>query len=251
MSGYGDFARVYDALNSDACYEQRGEYLWSAFKKFRNGKGPKTCLDLACGTGILTEFFAKKGCEMIGVDGSVEMLNGARRRLCENFPETLLLCQDMTKLDLYGTVEGGICTLDSINHLCEKEQVSRLFSRLKFFIEPGGIFIFDVNTPYKHQNILADNCFVIEREGLYCGWQNFLDEDGLRVDIVLDMFVERNGLYDRLCEEFSERAYTAEELTEIVEQNEFAVLAVYGDMTFEPPEPNEQRYIFVIKRKGM
>lgn len=193
MSGYGDFARVYDALNSDACYEQRGEYLWSAFKKFRNGKGPKTCLDLACGTGILTEFFAKKGCEMIGVDGSVEMLNGARRRLCENFPETLLLCQDMTELDLYGTVEGGICTLDSINHLCEKEQVSRLFSRLKFFIEPGGIFIFDVNTPYKHQNILADNCFVIEREGLYCGWQNFLDEDGLRVNIVLDMFVERNG----------------------------------------------------------
>ena len=110
MSGYGDFARVYDALNSDACYEQRGEYLWSVFKKFRNGEGPKTCLDLACGTGILTEFFAKKGCEMIGVDGSVEMLNGARRRLCEKFPETLLLCQDMTELDLYGTVEGGICT---------------------------------------------------------------------------------------------------------------------------------------------
>ena len=188
---------------------------------------------------------------MIGVDGSVEMLNGARQRLCEKFPETLLLCQDMTELDLYGTVEGGICTLDSINHLCEKEQVSRLFSRLRFFIEPGGIFIFDVNTPYKHQNILADNCFVIERDGIYCGWQNFFDKESLRVDIVLDMFVERDGLYDRFCEEFSERAYTERELTEIVEQNGFDVLAVYGDMTFEPPEPNEQRYIFVIKRKGM
>lgn len=249
MSGYGDFAAFYDILNADARYDERGEYLWSIFERFKNP--PKSCLDLACGTGVLTECFAKKGCEMIGVDGSYDMLEIARERLCGSFPDTLLLCQDMTELDLYGTVKGGICTLDSINHLCEAEEVSRLFSRLKFFIEPGGLFVFDVNTPYKHKEVLGDNCFVVESEGIYCGWQNFLDKDTLRVDIALDIFAERGGHYERYSEEFSERAYTKEQLCGIVEQNGFTVEAIYGDMTFEPPAFDEQRYIFVIKRKGM
>lgn len=250
MSGYGNFAFFYDSLNSGADYENRGEYLWSLFKK-HGGHTPKTCLDLACGTGILTEFFCKKGADMIGVDGSADMLSQARERLLGNFPETLLLCQEMTELDLYGTVEGGICTLDSLNHLGSIDEVATVFSRLKFFIEPGGLFIFDVNTPYKHKNILANNCFVLEDDRIYCGWQNFCDQSTLSVDIVLDIFLKQNGRYDRFHEEFSERAYEPQELSEVIEQNGFSVEAVYGDMTAEPPKPEEQRIVYVIKRKGM
>lgn len=249
MSGYGNFSKVYDILNADADYEKRGQYLLSLFT--RHGKAPKTCLDLACGTGIMTEIFAKNGIDMIGVDISPEMLSVARERLCEKFPETLLLCQDMTELDLYGTVEGGICTLDGLNHLDSIDEVSAVFDRLKFFIEPGGLFIFDVNTPYKHKNVLANNCFVIENGGVYCGWQNFYDDEQCRVDMVLDIFEQRGQGYDRFHEEFSERAYPSEQISRAVEQNGFSVVEICGDMTFSPPSPQEQRLVYVIKRKGM
>ncbi len=249
MSSYESFAQYYDKLNSNVDYKARGEYILSLFDKF--GNPPKTLLDLACGTGTLLKFFAQKGMDLIGVDASPDMLSIARDRLFEKYPSVLLLCQRMDELDLYGTVEGGISTLDSFNHLSSIDEIAAVFGRLKFFIESNGLFIFDMNTPYKHKNILGNNSFVLENEDVFCVWQNEYFDEQNRVDICLDFFTPNGDLWDRTEEEFSERAYEPEQILDAAKRNCFEPVAVYEDMSFNKPNEKSERIIYIIRRKGM
>ena len=248
MSAYGEFARYYDALTGNVDYKARGEYLLSLFDKY--GKRPKSLLDLACGTGKLMEIFAEKGIDLIGVDASSDMLSVATERLRPEYPSALLLCQPMALLDLSGTVEGGVSTLYSLNHLVSLKEIAAVFSRLKFFIQPGGLFVFDMNTPFKHKNILGNNSFVLETKEVFCVWQNEFYEKESRVDISLDLFTPLpGGNWRRSSEEFSERAYENREIISAAEQNGFEFIALCDDMRFDPPQADSERVVFVIKRK--
>lgn len=248
MSGYGAFAWYYDELTENISYADRAAYFLQIAQRF--GTSGPIVLDLACGTGSLSEELAKQGCDVIGVDASEEMLSVAQEKAAQH-PEwdILYLCQSMTDLDLFGTVDTTICALDSINHLTDPELVRRTFEKVSLFTAPGGLFLFDVNTPYKHQNILGNNCYVYEYDDLFCAWQNFLDEDTGTVTMQLDFFLEEKGHYVRQQELITERAYSQEQLFQWLEQAGFSVLAVYGADRFTPPEPDCQRWVFAARKR--
>ena len=246
MSGYGQFARVYDILTGDVDYKARTEYLLKLFEKY--GEKPTLLLDLACGTGGFSNAFAKKGIGVIGVDASEEMLSVARDNSLDVGADVLYLCQTAEELDLYGTVDGAVCCLDSLNHITDINNLKLAVNRISLFLEKGKLFIFDVNTVYKHEKILADNTFVIDDGGVYCVWQNFYDSKTRTTDILLDFFLKDGDKYDRFGDSFSERAYTESELQEILKEAGLKILAVYDDMTENPLTPTSERAIYVCEK---
>lgn len=249
MSGYDRFAAVYDQLTGNVGYAQRADYLFMLLKNAGCPDG--TLLDLACGTGSLSVLFCEKGYDVIGVDGSFEMLSVAREKCAPYGEKILLLCQDMTELDLFGTIDCAICSLDSINHLTDAQDVQETFRLVSLFMNQGGVFVFDVNTPYKHRHVLADNTFVYEEDGVFCVWQNAFYEEDCSVEIFLDIFTEQeDGSYMRHVESFCERAYEDAELTQMLENVGFAVEARYTEMTTDAPERETQRVYYVCRKKS-
>ena len=243
---YSEFADVYDILMKDAKYKKRTAYLWKLFKT--HGKTPKLLLDLACGTGEFSVAFAMKGVEVIGVDMSEDMLAVAREKTADNGLDILYLCQKAEELDLYGTVDGAICCLDSLNHITDINKLSKAVKRVSLFMEEGSLFIFALNTEYKHRNILGNNTFVMDEEEVYCVWQNRFDEKRLITDINLDFFLEDGDTYIRSSESFKERAYTKEQIEGILNKAGLEIQAVYDDLSFESPKEDSQRIIYVTKK---
>lgn len=247
MSSYGGFARFYDGLTANVEYEARADYILEVFKRL--GHSPGLTLDLACGTGSLTLALAKRGVDIYGADASREMLTCALDKAYDEELSILFLCQKMQELDLYGTIDTCVCTLDSINHLTSAKDVLKAFKKVSLFMNMGGYFLFDVNTPYKHKKILADNTFVYDTDEVFCVWQNELT-DGSTVKITLDFFsrAENSGLYERCSECFEERAYTHGHICEMLTESGFELAAYYGDMSFSAPAPDEQRVVYIAKK---
>ena len=245
---YSDFAVVYDCLQSDVDYKARAEYLLGLFKRY--DRQPTLLLDMACGTGGFSLCFADKGIDVIGVDPSAEMLQIAKNKAEKQQKELLLLCQSAAELDLYGTVDGAVCCLDSINHIIDEDELQESFDKISLFLEPGRLFIFDVNTEYKHREILSGNTFVYDTDEVYCVWSNSpCDDEGI-VDIHLDFFQKQsNGSYVKTSEEFSERAYKEETLEKMLQKAGLEVLVVLGDMTERKAECTDERIIFVTRKR--
>ncbi len=251
MSGYSGFAQFYDRFTGDVDYSARARYFDTVIQKYAPGAG--LLLDLACGTGSLSFEMEKLGYDVIGVDDSCEMLGEAAEKRAEKESGALFLCQAMEELDLYGTVDATVCALDSLNHILGKDELFRVFKKVSLFSNPGAVFVFDVNTLYKHREVLGNNSFVIEDEDAMCVWQNAFDEDSGRVDIALDFFAlqEDSGLWARTSTEFSEAAYSVELLKELAVKAGFEVRAVFDNDSFLPPRPDSERLIFVLIKKAV
>ena len=245
MESYNAFAEYYDGLMEDAQYEARCRYLLEAAARFDHAMG--RTLDLACGTGSLTLLLAREGVDVFGADGSVDMLSVALQKSTEAGERILFVNQDMRSLALPEKIDTCVCTLDSLNHLTEEDDVRRTFAGVSRYLNSGGLFLFDVNTVYKHREVLADNVFVTENERVFCVWQNFLRENDV-VYIALDFFAEEDGVYYRSSEDFSERAYSDEALRAMLADAGFETLAVYGDLRFEPPRADEQRANYIARK---
>lgn len=243
---YSIFADFYDELTYDVDYKKRTAYLMKLFKKY--GKAPELLLDLACGTGGFSNEFAKLGVEVIGTDISEEMLNIARENSLDSGLDVLYLCQAAEELDLYGTVDGAVCCLDSLNHITDYKRLCKAIKRVSLFLEPDCLFIFDVNTEYKHREILGDNVFVMDREQVYCVWANAYNPKNNTVDIMLDFFVKDGEAYYRYSEEFTERAYTGDELTLALKEAGLEIVGIFDDMTEKPLNDKSQRAIYVTKK---
>lgn len=242
MNTYADLAAFYDRLMT-VDYDEKAQYWLALFERY--GSRPSSLLDLACGSGNLTVPLARRGVEMIGVDLSADMLTIAREKL----PDTVFLQQDMRALALDGEVDGAVCALDSINHLCRTADVKAVFDGVYATLQKGGLFVFDVNTPYKHREVLGDNPFVFEEQGLTCVWQNRLFERTLEVDMWLDFFVEGDdGRYDRLVDHVRERAYSERTLRRLLTEAGFDVMAVLDEETDAAPTDTTERWVLVAKK---
>ncbi len=242
---YEVFADYYDKLTGNVGYKERAQYILNVFDKLNHSAG--LTLDLACGTGSLTLELKKKGVDIYGVDASPDMLSVALQKASEEGEQILYLCQKMQNIDLYGTIDTCVCTLDSINHMTNEQDVQKTFQRVSLFMNKGGVFLFDVNTVYKHRYVLSDNVFVFDTDEVYCVWQNTPEEDN-KVKISLDFFIPEGENYYRITEEFSERAYSVEELESMLAKAGFKVEAVFGDMTFDAPKDDEQRIIVAARK---
>lgn len=250
MESYNQFAEVYDKLMTDANYKGRTDYLLKLFKK--HGKAPTLLLDLACGTGGFSNQMALKGIEVIGVDMSEEMLLKARENSAALETDVLFLCQKAEELDLFGTVDGVICCMDSVNHITDYETLEKAFKKVSLFLEKDCLFIFDANTLYKHKEVLGNNTFVIDEEEVYCVWQNSFEEESSLTEISLDFFVlnEEDGSYYRYCEDILEKAYLDYELESALKNAGLELVAIYEDMTENVPSLTCERKIFVAKKIG-
>lgn len=247
MSMYDKFSRYYDYLTGDVDYKKRTKYLLSLFKKF--DRKPSLLLDLACGTGGFSVELSKAGIDVIGVDISEGMLDCAKKNSEKAGQEILFLCQDVTELELYGTVDGAVCCLDSLNHITDYDDFCRAISRVALFLEKERLFIFDLNTEYKQKEILGDNIFVIDEPPVYCVWSNVYSHDTKTTDVALDFFEENeNGTYSRAFEEFSERCYDAKQVEKALKNANLEILAVYEEMTESDPKKDTQRVVYVTRR---
>lgn len=246
MSSYGIFADFYDTLTLNVDYSGRADYIIRVLKNLGHDMG-KT-LDLACGTGSLTLALAERGVEIIGADASSEMLTQAYDKALGSGYDILFLCQKMRDLELIKKIDTCVCTLDSINHMTDTEDVRKTFKSVSENMKSGGFFIFDVNTVFKHREVLGCNTFVYDVDEVFCVWENSLKENNV-VEICLNFFVPEGELYDRYEESFSERAYTDEEICSMLSEAGFKLRARYGDMTENPPKEDEQRVIYIAEKR--
>ena len=221
---YSVLAHVYDSLNSHVDYGQLCDGIEACFEKYLSKK-PELVLDLACGTGKLTAELARRGYDMIGVDASVDMLMDARNNT-EGL-DVLLLEQDMCHFELYGTVGAVVCTYDSLNYLTGDGELEQCFSLVHNYLDPGGLFVFDMNMPEKFRDYYAQKDFILESEDetVFCGWQSDYDEKSALCRFILTIF-ERNpdGSYRKSCEEQTERAYSSEMIRETLKKTGFELL---------------------------
>lgn len=246
-TGYESFARFYDKLTANVDHDAIAELVHKLVQQHADYK--EVILDLACGTGSLSEKLAQKGYDVVGVDNSPEMLEMAQQRLDgTGLPVTLLL-QDMTELDLYGAVDCTVCLLDSLNHLKDKQQLQKAFERVSMFTCDGGLFVFDLNTEHKHRQVLANNAFNYDLDGLFCAWQNELADNG-DVHIYLDFFKkESDGRYSRYSDDFVEMLFEDEFVEQELAKNGFDIIGRYDDFSLEKVNEQSQRVLWVCKKK--
>ena len=259
--GYNAIAEVYDRLNAEIDYGAWADFIEACFDRFLRER-PELVLDLACGTGRMTDELARRGYDMIGVDGSEEMLAVAYDRGlsdddCEDEEalarRPMYLLQDMRRFELYGTVGATVCCLDSLNYLLEDGDLAECFRTVHNYLDPDGLFLFDVNTPYKFKNVYGDNAYILEDtvdgDAVYCGWQNDYDAESGICRFLLSVFREQDGAYLREDEEQRERCYTREQITDTLEACGFEVLGIYSGYAFEMPQEKTERWYFAARKK--
>ena len=248
MSSYEVLAGCYDRLTYDVDYAAWAAYLEKHFRK--NSLPGNTVLDLACGTGSLTRELALRGYEMIGVDRSPEMLAEAAEKNRGVVPvEPIFLCQSMERLDLYGTIDACVCCLDSVNYVTDPKKLQRAFGRVHLFLTPGGLFLFDVNSPEKLEG-LDGQVFLDETEDAYCVWRAEFSRRSRICSYFMDIFRldGSTGQWDRGEELHRERAYSIPELTAMLEKAGFRDVRTYGELKMRPPGTGEQRIFFAARK---
>lgn len=247
MSAYEALAFSYDAFNREVDHAAFADFFEAAFDRYLE-KRPELVLDLGCGTGSMTLELARRGYDMIGVDSSADMLSRAYERKWDaGLENVLLLQQDMRSFELYGTVGAVVSSLDCINYLTGEGELDRCFSLVHNYLDKDGIFLFDVNTPYKFKHVYGDNAYVLEDEvegsAVYCGWQNHYDEETSLCQFELSLFEEReDGTYQRRDESHTERCYQKEQLTAALTATGFEVKGFFGGLDFSAPAPTCERW---------
>ena len=247
MSCYEALAASYDGLTRDIPYEKYLRFFKTLLR--RHGVTATTVLDLACGTGSLSVLLAKHGYEVLGVDRSEEMLTVAAEKameLEENQP--FFVAQPMQRLKIPEPVDACVCALDSINYVTKPQDVQKAFRRVYESLRPGGLFVFDINTPYKLES-LDGQVFLDETEDSYCVWRAVYDKRHSLCRYGMDLFQQANdGLWERSFEEHVERAYTPEELSQWLTDAGFTQVEQFGNLRLEAPENTELRIFFAAKK---
>ncbi len=245
---YGIFSSVYDILTDNVEYEKIANKICSLLSQ--NGVNGGLLLDLGCGTGTLSFLLEEKGFEVIGVDPSEDMLAVANEKKYDLNSNAMFLCQSGEELDLYGTIDCAVCSLDTVNHIESIEIIEEAFKRISLFMNIGGVFVFDMNTPYKHEKILGDNTFVYDMDEVYCVWQNSFDKENNHTQIDLDFFIknEDNEDFTRFSESFCEYSYRLADISKILESCGFEVLSICDDYGENPITEKTERVTITAKK---
>jgi len=240
---YNDFAFYYDRLMRDVNYGKWADYIEKLFN--RKKLMPKLIADLGCGTGSFCLEMATRGYEMIGIDISPDMLSCARKKAIEADADILFLNQDMTTFELYGTVDAITCLMDSVNYVTYKNDLKRLFKLVNNYLNPGGLFIFDINSQYKFENVFSNNVFCENDPEVSYIWQNSFDKTSRLCRFDLTFFVREGQLYRRFDETHIERAYSNFELIEMLSSAGLRKISIYDAFTFRKPSEKSERMFFV------
>lgn len=253
---YLHFAEFYDTLTQNVQYPERATRIDSLIKQYLDTDTDGTLLlDLACGSGSLSEELAKLHYDVIGVDSSPAMLNQAMiKKLQSNLP-IQYLCQDMKELDMFGTIDITVCMLDSLNHLDSLDDIQQVFNRVSLFAQPGGLFIFDMNTLYKHHEILKNQTFLYDTDQVFCIWENQLNGD--TVDMQLTFFSRDpdQETYYRSDQSIKETAYPVSSIENLIRIAGLDLLAefdadadLHHPQHLHPVSDTTQRILFITRK---
>lgn len=248
MDAYTGFAAVYDMFMDNIPYGEWCTYLEGILKEY--GVEDGLVLDLGCGTGKLTRLLAGDGYDMIGVDISEDMLEIAMEHQAEEGGEILYLLQDMREFELYGTVRAVVSICDSMNYLMEYEDLVQVFSLVNNYLDPKGIFVFDLNTPYKYQKILGEQTIAENREEGSFIWENYYDEEEAVNEYDLTLFIrQEDGRFRKYEETHYQRAYSLKTIKMALKEAGMEFMEAYDAFTKEPPKEDSER-IYVIARES-
>ncbi len=247
MDAYTGFAEVYDYFMEDVPYEQWLELVVEVLDKEQIRDG--LVLDLGCGTGTFTRLLAARGYDMIGVDGSQDMLTEAREKSVDD--EILYLCQDMREFELYGTVRAVVSICDTMNYLLTPEDFIETVRLVNNYLDPGGIFIFDLNTRYKFEELMGDQTIAESTEDASFIWENYFDAQSGRNEYDLTLFIRRdNGLYERKTEIHEEQSYELEEVISFLEAGGMEYMGVFDAETKGQPTKVSEKIFVIAREKG-
>ena len=251
MEAYTSFAEVYDQFMDNVPYREWADFLQEILQK--EGINDGLVLDLGCGTGSMTEELAGRGYDMIGVDNSEDMLEIAMEKRQESGHDILYLLQDMQEFELYGPVRAVVSVCDSVNYVTEKEELEQVFRLVNNYLDPGGIFVFDFNTEYKYREVLGDRTIAENREDSSFIWDNYYYEEEHMNEYELTLFIQeadQKELYHKYQETHFQRAYTLEEIRELLEKSGLRFVAAYEDYTKEAPGKGSERICVVAREQG-
>lgn len=247
MNAYTGFAGVYDRFMEDVPYEQWRDIIVKELKNELIQDG--LLLDLGCGTGTLTRMLADEGYDMIGVDGSEEMLMEAREKT--DGTDILYLCQDMRAFELYGTVRAVVSTCDTMNYLLTRSDFIQTVRLVNNYLDPGGLFIFDLNTLYKFREVMGNTTIAESGEDASFIWDNFFDEETGRNEYDLTLFIRReDGLFERQIEVHEEQGYTTEEVMGFLAAGGMEFVRVFDADTGGEPTDTSEKIFFVARERG-
>ena len=246
MSAYHALAESYDRLTNDVDYQSVVDFYFQILES--EGLTPRTAVDLACGTGSVARLLAKKGLQVTGVDMSEEMLCVAAQNAAEENQSIMFVHQKLQELSLPKAVDLAVSALDSIDYIVDPSECQKAMIRIYKALNPGGCFIFDVNTPEKLQ-AMDGQVFLDEDEDVYCIWRGEFDKETNICSYGMDLFQRKGNLWQRSFEEHREYAYTQEQLVAYLREAGFTNIAVYADRRFQQPSQGEQR-IYLKARKG-
>ena len=239
-------SEYYDRLNG-ADHKRYAEFVKKIFKKHGSGT-ENLVLDLACGTGTLTHELAQLGYDMIGADISPDMLMVATQNAIKNGDNILYICQDMRDFELYGTVSAIVSALDGINYLTERADVVKCFKTVKNYLDPNGLFIFDINSPYRFKEVLAKHDYFLEGDGVYLGWKNSYHPIKGICEFYLTLFIEdEDGAYIKREEVQTEKIWKRSDIEEMLLEAGLELIEVYSDFDLTPAGENDEKWYFVTR----
>jgi len=247
LDKYTDFASVYDILMGHIPYDEWADYIEKILKQ--DGIDNGLVLELGCGTGAMTRRMAAKGYDMIGIDMSEDMLSLARQRSEGKEDGILYLCQDMREFDLYGTVAAIFCVCDTINYMMSEEELSKVFRLVANYLDPGGLFIFDMDTLYLYEEVLGDNTSMMSHEAGDFIWENTFYPDEMINEVNLTLFL-KNGdrSYRKHQETHIRRAYELEVVKNLLDKAGMDMIGVYHELTKDEPRDDSER-VYIIARE--
>ena len=245
MAAYESFARVYDELMDNVPYDDWADFIRS--RLVEKGICDGLVLDLCCGTGRMTGRLHNLGYDMIGVDSSVEMLEIAREKTPA---DCLYLNQDMREFELYGTVRAVVSVCDSMNYLTEDEDLVRVCKLVNNYLDPGGIFLFDVNTEYKYRDLIGDTVIAEDREDVSFIWYNEYDRDLHQNTIDLSVFVREEGdLFRKYSEIHVQKGYTCSRIIRLIRESGLELIGAFDGYTPKPAHEKSERIVFIAEEK--
>lgn len=247
MDAYHALAASYDRLTNDVRYHDTVAFYQKIMAL--EGVKPRTAVDLACGTGSVALILSEMGLQVTGVDLSEEMLTVAMDKASVLNHPPMFVCQSLQELHLPRGVDLAVCALDSLDYITKPEDCQEAIQRIYKALNPGGIFIFDVNTPEKLR-AMDGQMFLDEDDDVYCVWRGEFDEATNICSYGMDLFQRQGKVWHRSFEEHREYAYSQAQLTAYLRAAGFMRIRVYGDQRFEAPQPGEQR-IYFSARKGI
>lgn len=245
---YSVLARHYDSLMDEIDYAGYADFYDKIIEKYAPSL-PKRLIDLGCGTGSISVLLAEKGYEVTGVDLSCEMLSAALKKASDKHIKMLLVEQDMAKLDCGNGYGSAICSFDGINYLAKREELAQCFERTADSLCEGGVFVFDVNSKYKYENIIADNTFIYETEDLFLSWQNYYMKEKSVCDFYLTFFEKHGESWRRTDEYQRQRMYSDKTLQNALEKSGFEICERFSDISFASVTAESERIFYVCRKK--